>query len=187
MVNLIFKEVDNFNKNLAIELQAAIFPKEKSPNQVIEGVLTGNPKNFIVYKENTPVGIVGYYTDSNIKNHLFINWFGVLNNHRKNGYGTQILDWLINFCKTKDKSYLTAYTEKQANYAAVQLYKKLGFDVRDYKNKEDISKFTKLSIKNDYVVCMYKLKNCEDIAFEELYLRVYDNLLKLQNGEKNDL
>ena len=56
-----FGEVNNSNKDLAIKLQAILFPSEKSPKQVIRGIKTNNPKNFIAYRYNKSVGIVGYY------------------------------------------------------------------------------------------------------------------------------
>ena len=176
-----FVEVTEKNADLSIKLQAILFPKEKSPKQVIKGIKTGNPKNFIAYVDDKPVGIVGYYYDENIPNHIFINWFGVLPEYRQRGYGSLIINWLINLCKNLKGDYLTTYTDKVENSASVGLYKKLGFDVRDYKNQDDIGKFTKLGIENNYVVCCYKLSPCKDIDFENLYLKVYDDLIEMEN------
>lgn len=173
-------KVDENNKNLAKKLQADIFIHEYSPKQIDVGIKTGNPINYIVFKDNNPIGIVGYYKDENYPDHLFINWFGVIENERNQGFGKQIMSWLIALCKTKPEKYLTTHTEKIENHASIQMYESLGFEIRDYANEEDISKFTKLGKSNDYVICCYKLKNCKSIQFEKMYLKVSDDLIEME-------
>ena len=177
---MIFEIVDKDNYKLDIVLQAELFPKEKSPKQVYEGLQTGNPVNYIVYKNDTPIGITGYYFDEKLPDHVFINWFGVLSGYRCQGYGHQIIEWLIKECKKFSVKYLTTYTDKIVNAASVRLYKSLGFSVRDYDNQEDINKFTSLGVENNYVVCCLKLKDCEDIEFQKLYLKISDDLLDME-------
>ena len=177
-----FVEVNNSNKDLAIKLQAILFPSEKSPKQVIRGIKTNNPKNFIAYRYNKPVGIVGYYFEKNLPDHILINWFGVLKEYRNKGIGTKILKQLISICKQRKENYLTTYTDKFENSESVNLYKKLGFDVRDYVNVDDIKKFSNLGVKNNYVICCYKLKKCEDIEFEKLNLKIYEDLMEMKNN-----
>ena len=173
-------KVDENNKDLAIGLQAEIFSHERSPKQIEQGIKTGNPINYIVYNDQKPVGIVGYYKDANYPEHLFINWFGVVQSERRKGFGKSIMQWLIGQCKNTSAKYLTTYTEKIENYASVKMYESLGFEIRNYANQDDISKFAKLGKPNDYVVCCYKLKNCEPIQFEKMYLKVYDDLIEME-------
>ena len=111
-----------------------------------------------------------------------INWFGVLKEYRNKGIGTKILKQLISICKQRKENYLTTYTDKFENSESVNLYKKLGFDVRDYVNVDDIKKFSKLGVKNNYVICCYKLKKCEDIEFEKLNLKIYEDLMEMKNN-----
>lgn len=176
-----FKLVNKENYKLDIQLQGILFPVEKSPKQVYEGLETGNPVNYIVYEGDTPVGITGYYFDKNLPDHVFINWFGVLSEYRCKGFGYKIIEWLINQCKKLPVKYLTTYTDKIVNAESVKLYKRLVFDVRDYDNQEDIKKFTDLGIENNYVACCLKLKDCEDIEFQKLYLKISDDLLEMED------
>ena len=177
---MLFKIVDKDNCKLDIDLQAELFPVEESPKQVYEGLKTGNPVNFIVYENDMPIGITGYYFDEKLPEHVFINWFGVLSEYRRKGYGYQIIEWLIKECKKLPVKYLTTYTDKIVNAASVRLYKRLGFSVRDYDNQEDINKFTNLGVENNYVACCLKLKDCEDIEFQKFYLKISDDLLDME-------
>ena len=178
---MVFVKVDKNNCELDIKLQAELFPVEHSPKQVYEGIETGNPVNYIVYLKGMPIGITGYYFDEKLPDHVFINWFGVLKEYRGKGYGSRITKWLINKCRSLPVKYITTYTDKLVNAESVGLYKKLGFSVLDYDNSEDIAKYTQMGIKNNYVACCKKLKECEDIEFQKLYLKISDDLLEMEN------
>lgn len=170
-------EVNKDNQSLAIELQAKIFPKEKSPEQIKSGVETGNPKNFIVFNQKEPVGIVGYYFSSLCPEHVLINWYGVLKEYRRQGYGTKILNWLVKTCKKLKYNYLTTYTGVKDNKDAILLYKKLGFDVVDYSNEHDLNKMKAIGIKHKYVLVSKKLRKCKDEEYKNVNLDIAGNYL----------
>lgn len=166
-------EVNKDNYKLAIELQARIFPHEKSPEQVIIGIETKNPINYICYKKGKPVGIFGFYYDENLPQHVLFNWYGVLSEYRGHGYGKEILLDAIEYAKKTGKKYLTFWTNKEENKIAVELYKKNDFDVRDYCCKEDVKKLRLMGDSKPYVVGVYKLtKNKEVIDFSKLDMQI---------------
>ena len=113
-------KVDCDNMDLAVKLQANIFPDEQSPEQVKTGVLKGNPKNYIFYSDDKPVGIVGYYFMEKYPECVFLNWFGILPKFRHYGYGTKTLNLFIDICKKLPHKYLVAYTEQGVNDAAIE-------------------------------------------------------------------
>ena len=177
-----FIEVSEKNKKLAIDLQSSIFPNEKSPDQVIKGIKTKNPTNYIVRYNGENIGIIGHYFMSGVANHVFLNWFGVLPEHRRKGYGKRILEEYIEKCKKIGEfSYLTLYTSKVHNDIAVRLYNKVGFDVRPYSNDRDVRELNELGVVNDYLICIYKLKdNCTEVV-DDIDLDISGNIRILRN------
>ena len=174
------------NAQLAKELQATIFPNEISPKQVDTGIVTKNPQNYVAFYEgdDKPVGIVGFYLLENVPKHVLLNWYGVLPNQRRKGYGKEILSLAIKEARKlyKDADYLTFYTSKTHNKEAIILYKKMGFVVKDYCNEEDISNIAKVQADytNDYVIGIYKLTSASLPDFKAINLNIANeiNILK---------
>ena len=180
------KKVDVKNCQLAKNLQAMIFPDEVSPLQIERGIKTNNPQNFIAFDGEGPVGIVGFYKSDDLQDHVLINWFGVLPQFRHNGYGTEILNWLIKKCKKREENYMTTYTEKGVNDSAIALYKKLGFAVKDYGCEEDIKHMKKLGISNNYVTCFLSLKGIKaNFEFEKLNMHIAENMIEIEEIQKS--
>ena len=176
-MNLVIKEVNEELLELATKLQAEIFPNEKSPKQIVTGIKTGNPKNFIAYSNGEPVGIVGYYFSKECPDHVLINWYGVLKQFRRKGYGVKIINWLIKTCKKLNYKYLTTYTDLKENKAAILLYKKMGFEVVNYCNAKDLQRIKDLGIKHKYVLVTKKLKRSKDIDYKMVNLNIAENYL----------
>ena len=144
------------------KIQATIFPNEISPDQVDSGIETNNPQNFIAYHNEKPVGIVGFYTLENLPNHVLLNWYGVLPNERRQGYGRQILSLAIEKAKVlyQNVDYLTYYTSKSHNKEAIILYNNIGFTTKDY-----------IAFQDNYPVHLYTIYH------------YFSNLHQLQNDK----
>lgn len=131
-----------------------------------------------------PVGIVGFYLLESVPKHVLLNWYGVLPNQRRKGYGKEILSLAIKKARKlyKDADYLTFYTSKTHNKEAIILYKKMGFVVKDYCNEEDISNIAKVQADytNDYVIGIYKLTSASLPDFKAINLNIANeiNILK---------
>lgn len=152
------KRVTQKNIPLAIQLQEQIFPDAKSPEQIIEGVKTKNPTNYICMQGKTPIGIVGFYFDETLPDHVLLNWFGVVEAKRRQGYGKAILQQAITLAKEYNRPFLSFWTEKH-HTAAIKLYKKLGFKIAKYAHKQDIADLKQLKIKNTFYLGVYSLQN----------------------------
>ena len=167
-----FIKVTKENKDLAKRLQAEIFPRDKSPEQVDVGIETGNPLNYICYEGDKIVGITGFYFQENLPDHILLNWFGVLPEERRKGYGSAILNECIKIAKELDFKYLTFWIEKYENKEAIELYKKLNFEVVDYCCEQDIKKFEEMGLKNVFVVGSYYLTPNAKLDFKEVDMQI---------------
>ena len=83
-------------------------------------------ENIIGDNKSPNVNYTVFCSSKDLPQHILINWYGVLKEFRCKGFGSQILNWLIDLCKTKDEHYLTTYTHKIANCEACKLYKNDG-------------------------------------------------------------
>lgn len=184
-ITIELKKVNRNNAPLAKDLQATIFPNEISPDQVNSGIETNNPQNFIAYHNEKPVGIVGFYTLENLPNHVLLNWYGVLPNERRQGYGRQILSLAIEKAKIlyQNVDYLTYYTSKSHNKEAIILYNNIGFTTKDYYCKEDILNIKKLQedLADDYVIGVYQLSNKPLPNFEMINLNIANEIKILKH------
>jgi len=166
-------EVDENNFELAIEAQAKIFPKEKSPEQVVLGLKTKNPTNYICFEDDVLVGIFGFYYDEMLPDHVLLNWYGIVPERRRLGFGRKLLLKAIEYAKMTGRKYLTVWTGKEENRIAVELYEKVGFEIADYCCAEDVEKLKAMGDLAEYVVCVYPLTSKKDpIDFEHLNLQI---------------
>ena len=180
-------EVNKKNYKTAIELQGEIFSNDKSPEQVITGLKTKNPTNYICYNDDKPVGIFGFYYDENMPDHALLNWYGVLKECRGLGYGKEIILTAIDYAKQTGKKYLTFWTEKESCKEAIQLYKKVNFDVRDYCCEEDVKKLIEMGENpNNYAIGVYSLtEDAEGIDFLKLNMKISKQLNVLSEFNKD--
>lgn len=146
-----FKVVDFYNVESAIKLQKEIFPNGDGTLNLLASIdrelfikMTGvyyiddKVKYYLVYSDNKLIGITGLYSYyEKWPNDVWLAWYGVLSKYRRQGYGTDILNWTIN--KSKELGYETIrlYTDIKENNIAVKLYKKLGFIEEKY-DAEDL-------------------------------------------------
>lgn len=136
-------EIDYNNLNYATNIQMKIFPKESAYEHykyTIKKNLDYN-KYYLVYDKDKVIGITGLYSndDLNETNSIWLGWFGVLKEYRKNGYGTQILIDTINMAKELTKKYpikyFRLYTSERDDFSAQPLYIKI-MDIKEYYNNE---------------------------------------------------
>ena len=179
-------EVNKENYKIAIKLQEEIFPKDKSPEQIITGIKTKNPINYVCYKNDKPVGIFGFYYYESMPDHILLNWYGVLKEYRRLGYGKEIILTAIEYAKQTGKKYLTFWTEKEDCKEAIQLYKKVDFDVRDYCCKEDVEKLKRIGEDpSRYAIGVYSLTDDnEEVDFSKLDMQISKQLEILSEFNK---
>lgn len=147
-MDLRYVEIDFNNLDLAVNIQNSIFPLEDGTQNYIEGI-TNDPYrkemvNYIVYDGKIPIGVVGLYAYNEYPFDAWLSWFGVLQEHRQNGYGSKMFDFFENLALKKGYTSIRVYTDDEFD-KAILLYEKKKMIKEFYSNElesEEINKNT---------------------------------------------
>ena len=136
------------NLDLALELYRSIFPKENPNNTCFEESGAPDFHYCIVYDSTVdqpmgfPVGIRGLYTEKADPESAFLGWFGVLEQFRRQRYGTRILNFFEEDAKANGYKYARIYTG-ETNEVARRFYEFAGYtcetldyDTTDYAGEQ---------------------------------------------------
>lgn len=107
------------------------------------------PIDFLVYHENTPVGIIGLYEKKQFPDDVWITWFGVDAKFRNHGIGSQMLLKIIEIAKLYKKKNLRLNTFETWNYKAIGIYNRtmqLGEPYNNSKEEDFLIKYGKPKI-----------------------------------------
>jgi GNAT superfamily N-acetyltransferase len=87
-------------------------------------------------KNKRVIGVTGIYTlSADEKDSAWLAYYCVDKRFRKKGYGTKLLDFIINLAKDMGKDYLKLYTSYNQNIKnAMNIYEKRGFKIDKIKN-----------------------------------------------------
>ena len=88
--------------------------------------------DYIVYVATFNSECIGYLCASLICDELNIYNLGIKEKYRKQGYGYQLLNFTINSILTISNIYVEL---RKSNLAALNLYKKLGFEIYNERSK----------------------------------------------------
>lgn len=141
---------DNLEETLVV--QHKIFPREDGRVDYEESIKVheGLDKNseeyrmsdkyYLVKNENgEKIGLWGIYTEKSPEE-AWLGWFGVLPKFRNNGYGSEIMEIFIEFCKQHGFKRIRLYTDEVDNNKACKLYEKFGMTKEYYLNPNDVTK-----------------------------------------------
>lgn len=124
-MNINYKKITKNNIDIAYSIQKSIWPE--SPDYDIFLDKINNPSdNFIswlVYHNSDIIGITGVYVEDLDNESIWLDWFAILPQYRKKGYGRKVLLDTINYCKKLKKySYFRIDTTYYENRPALFLY-----------------------------------------------------------------
>tara|TARA_B100001559_G_scaffold320161_1_gene331501 strand:- start:4599 stop:5039 length:441 start_codon:yes stop_codon:yes gene_type:complete len=88
--------------------------------------------DYVVYVATFNSECIGYLCASLICDELNIYNLGIKEKYRKQGYGYQLLNFTINSIQTISNIYVEL---RKSNLAALNLYKKLGFEIYNERSK----------------------------------------------------
>lgn len=142
-----FVEVTPENHDIAIKIQNTIFPNENGRDEIVAGAYQIRTDRmdeiyyWIAYEGETPVGICGITEYLDYPEDCFLGWYGVLENHRRSGYGRKMFEHCKQKAKEKGYKTLRLYTDEVDNSVAVLAYKQFGMTGEYYEHPTDKTVF----------------------------------------------
>ena len=136
--SLTYEIIDSHNYEEAVKIQNKIFPLHNAKNNYYESVngIIQN-KYYIVKKGNVSIGIYGLYSLKNDPDSAWLGWFGILSGYRKQGFGRKVIDHFEKQAINEGYKYARFYTDEFDNELAIAFYKKLGYELEPYDNRND--------------------------------------------------
>ncbi len=179
-----YEEINRDNINIATKIQMSIFPNESAYQAFCDCIDSDKEYNkyFLVYDNETIIGVTGLYTTTDIKlnNTLWMGWFGILKEHRRKGYGTQVIkdtiDMAKEFIEKYHIKYFRVFTSSIENPDVLPLYTRL-FDFKEeYNNEED------LNFNNSCLVYTKILGNYKEEKWNNRFLNIREMIEKEKIG-----
>ncbi len=140
-----YKEVTLANLKWATAIQMQIFPTESAYLFYKHIIERNHPceKSYVVFDDNKIIGVTGFYCNENLEetHSLWLNWYGILEEYRRQGYGKQVL--LDTFAKARELAkcypikYFRLYTTTDENKISNILYDEIMNIKETYNNEND--------------------------------------------------
>ena len=151
---LTYIPVDLQNIEIAFNIQKNIWPSDPDYKDLYDKAVNRTEDNcsFLVYHHNDLIGITGVEYYDEYKDTIWLDWFAILPNYRRKGYGKNVLLDTITYCKKLKKyDFFRIDTTYYENRPALYLYGKIMHLKEDY-TAEDTD-----TIKNNFIIYTYGL------------------------------
>ena len=150
-----YEKIDKDIIDIAYKIQKNIWPEDPDYNCFLDKIENPRDDNisWLVYDNENIIGITGVYIEDEDKESIWLDWFAVLPQYRKKGYGEKILLDTIDYCKKLNKYfYFRIDTTYYENRPALFLYDKV-MDLREEYTAEDTNEK-----KYNYLIYTYGLR-----------------------------
>ena len=134
-----YEKISKDNIVMASRIQYKIFPNSSAYLKYLKEIQSDTsdlPISFLVFENDFPIGVVGLYDIPEYSDTIWLSWFGVLENYRFKGYGSQIFKDIIEKAKQYNKDFLRLFTYEVWNHDAQQFYKK-HMQIEEYYTNEN--------------------------------------------------
>ena len=90
---LIYEKINLDNLNIAYEIQKNIWKDEPDYDDLYDKATDAKDDNcfFIVYDKDKIIGITGVDVDREYPDTIWLDWYAVLPEYRRKGYGEKVL------------------------------------------------------------------------------------------------
>lgn len=170
-----YKLLNLENLETAYNIQKEIWPDDPDYNDLYDKATNTKDDNcfFLVYDNDDLIGITGVDVDDRFLDTIWLDWFAILPEFRRKGYGEKVLQDTIEYSRNLKKyKFFRVDTTYYENRPAIFLYDKVMHLKEDY-TLEDTP-----THKNEFLIYTYSfVKEIEPWNNRYLGLReYYDNL-----------
>lgn len=174
-----FISVQTDNLHIAQEIQKKVFPKEYQ-NDTLENSLTSTPEYlsqfWLVKKGKKFIGLTGIYFYPQYPKDAWLNWFGVIPEFRRKGYGRKIFNRTYAYARRLGFDNFRLYTDAKDNENTLAFYRSLKMKEEKYLPPQD-----------DFTDILIFSKSCHPFkkrihAWNNKYLYIQEQLLLSQNN-----
>ena len=149
--DVFFEKVSLSNLDKVIDIQCKIFPEEDGSlnlkasvdKDVFRKIYKNRPRKDLIFwlvKVNDfIVGITGIYSYTKYPDDAWLGWFGVIEEERRKGYASYILDWTMQQAQERGYKNLRLYTSIITDIEAVEFYKSKNMIMEEYTSEPQIS------------------------------------------------
>ncbi len=154
LYNLKYELLNLKNLDVAFKIQKEIWPDDPDYEDLFDKATKTETDNcfFLVYDKETLVGITGVDVYEEYPDTIWLDWFAILPEHRRKGYGRKVLLDTIEYCKNLNKyDYFRLDTTYYENRPALILYDQV------MQLKEDYTIEDTVDYKNYFIIYSYSL------------------------------
>ncbi len=154
LYNLKYEILNLKNLDIAFKIQKETWPDDPDYEDLYDKAINKEDNNcfFLVYDKNVLVGITGVDVYDKYPDTIWLDWFTILPEHRRKGYGKKVLLDTIYYCKKLNRyNYFRVDTTYYENRPALILYDKVMQLKEDY-TIEDTENY-----KNNFIIYSYSL------------------------------
>ncbi len=173
-----FISVTQENLKLAQDVQKKVFPKEYQ-NDTLENSLNSTPEYlsqfWLVKKGKKFIGLTGIYFYPQYPKDAWLNWFGVVPEFRRKGYGRKIFNRTFAYARRLGFDNFRLYTDAKDNENTLRFYRSLKMKEEKY-----------LPAQDDFTDILIFSKSCHPFkkkvkVWGNKYLYIQEQLLLSQN------
>ena len=133
--------IDKNNISYAIKLENEIFPEYNAKNNYLLSLKKDSKCHYyLIYDNDLCVGITGIYAYDKDNINAWLGFFGIKEEFRNKGYGSQSLLLTEEYAKNMGYKIMRLFTDRFDNDLAINFYKKHGYVFEKYDTDEEILK-----------------------------------------------
>ena len=154
-MTLNYKKINKDNIDIAYNIQKNIWPEDPDYNDFLDKIKNPSDDNisWLVYNNGKIIGITGVYVEDIDNESIWLDWFAILPEYRRKGYGRKVLLDTIDYCKKLNRFlYFRIDTTYYKNRPVLFLYDKVMDLCEKYTIEDSADK------KHGYLIYTYGLK-----------------------------